>query len=68
MEKRERFAWPYPVHPDYPCEFSSLRMRRGKKQFNIDGQDLQDEKQECLGWPFLILSILIIHVNTLLFG
>ncbi len=43
-------------------------MRLGKKQFNIDGQDLQDEKQECLGLPLLILSILINHVNTLLSG
>ncbi len=68
MEKRERFAWPYPVHPDHPCEFSSLRWRLGKKQFNMDGQDLQDEKQGCLGLLFLILSILIIHVNSLLSG
>ncbi len=61
-------AFSYPVHPDHPCEFSSPGMRQVAKQFNIDGQDLQDEKHECLGLPFLILSILIIHVNSLLLG
>ncbi len=61
-------AFSYPVYPDHPCDFSSLRMWQVAKQFNIDGQDLQGEKQECLELPFLILSILIIHVNSFLLG